>query len=57
MSLGKFSKKKIIKINCILLNNFYVCGPTSMEFIPLLRALKKVVHAWTGVDDVSCIQE
>ena len=27
--LGRFSKK----LKCILLNNFYVCGPTSMKLI------------------------
>ena len=32
MSLGRFSKK----LKCILLNNFYVCGPTSMKLIPQL---------------------
>ena len=29
MSLCRFKKKK--KKKCILLNNFYVCGPTSMK--------------------------
>ena len=41
MSLGRFKK-----INCILVNNFYVCGPTSMDLVPHLGTLKKVVHAW-----------
>ena len=31
-SLGRFSKF----IKCILLNNFYVCGHTSMKLIPHL---------------------
>ena len=37
MSLDRCSKK----IKCILLNNFYVCGPTCMKLIPHLGALKK----------------
>ena len=37
MSLGRFAKK----LKCILLNNFYVCGPTLMKLIPNLGALKK----------------
>ena len=38
-----------------MLNNFYVCGPTSMKLIPNLGALKKwYMHGqWV---DVSCIQ-
>ena len=32
MSLGRFSKK----LKCILLKNFYVCGPTLMKLIPHL---------------------
>ena len=52
MSLGRFSKK----LKCILLNNSYVCGPTSMELVPHLVALKKwyMHRQWV---DVSCIQE
>ena len=51
-SLGRCSKK----LKCILLNNFYVCGPASMELVPHLGALKKwYMHGqWV---DVSCIQE
>ena len=30
LSLGRFSKK----LKCILLYNFYVCGPTSIKLIP-----------------------
>ena len=30
MSLDRFKKKK----KCILLNNFYVCGPASVKLIP-----------------------
>ena len=46
MSLGSFQK-----LNCILLNNFYVCGPTYHT-----EVLKKwYIHGqWV---DVSCIQE
>ena len=36
MSLDRFSKK----LKCILLNNCYVCGPTSMKLITHLEALK-----------------
>ena len=52
MSLGRFSKK----LKCILLNNFYVYGPTSMKRIPPLWALKKWYTHGQWVD-VSCIQE
>ena len=41
MSLGRFSKK----LKCILLNNFYVCGPTrtSMKLIShLVSKVRKV---------------
>ena len=39
MSLGRFSKK----LKCILLNHFYVCGPTSMKHIPhLVSKVRKV---------------
>ena len=38
MSLGRFSKK----LKCFLLNNFYVSGPTLMELIPHIGALKKL---------------
>ena len=38
VSLGRFSKT----LNYILLNNFYVCGPTLIELIPHLGALKKL---------------
>ena len=39
MSLGMFSKK----LKCILLDNFYVCGPTLMNFIPhLVSKVRKV---------------
>ena len=39
-----------------MLNNFYVCGPTSMKLIPHLGALKKwYMHGqWV---DASCILE
>ena len=31
------------KLKCILLNNFYVCGPTSMKLIPhLLSEVRKM---------------
>ena len=31
------------KLKCILLNNFYVCGPTSMKLIPhLVSKVRKV---------------
>ena len=39
MSLGRFSKK----LKCNLLNNFYVCGPTSMKLVPhLVSEVRKV---------------
>ena len=38
MSLGRFSKK----LKCILLNNFYVCGPTWMKLIP--HMVSKVIE-------------
>ena len=39
MSVGRFSNKS----TCILLNNFYVCGLTSMKLIPhLISKAKKV---------------
>ena len=40
MSLGRFSKK----LKCILLNNFNVCGPTSMKLMPLFVC--KVRKVW-----------
>ena len=39
-SLGRFSKK----LKCILLSNFYVCGPTSMKLISHL--ISKVSEVW-----------
>ena len=42
MSHGRFSKK----LKCILLNNFNVCGPTSME-CTTLGGFENVAHVWT----------
>ena len=43
MSLSRFSKK----LKCILLNNFYVCGPFWMKLIPhLVSKVRKVVAEW-----------
>ena len=48
---------KVFKtLKCILLNNFYVCGPTSIKLIPHLGALKKWYTRGQWVD-VSCFQE
>ena len=39
ISLGRFSKQ----LKCILLNNFYICGLTSMKLIPhLVSKVRKV---------------
>ena len=45
MSLGRFSKK----LKCILLNNFYVCGPTLMKHIPqFISKIRKVYWQNSG---------
>ena len=46
------------QIKYILLNNFYVCGPTSMKLklIPYLGALKKLYMYGQWID-VSCSQK
>ena len=44
-----FCDSVTVKLKCILLNNFYVCGPTSMKFIlHLVSKVSKVYSQKSG---------
>ena len=47
--ISSFRDSVTAKLKCILLNNFYVCGPTSMKFIVhLVFKVSKVVSHNSG---------
>ena len=56
--LPSFHDSVTAKLECILLNNFYVCGPTSMKLILHLVSKVNVTRTdecWAGDDGLDVI--